>query len=266
MAASKKTPYQGGNRCQGDFQCNKGHRWPSAFSWANCGQRCAVCTTERFGKTDVSKKELEEIPYTYPYSQTPLQEVWLYCDKCNREEEGWYPKSKKCTTVDCTGRLEPWNFLECPSCQYMHEWAEDHKTARKYEFVCKEHCEPGYGCDEVISINKCREQKKTGPHRQSGCEKCDQLGHRCSRHGKARKKAKRAVGDTSKVSVGVDVNNNNDINNNDNNNNSEVNDTASPLSSAKRKARRNKPRRQSAQPRSGGDAAVHELCQILDKL
>ncbi|ELT96201.1 hypothetical protein CAPTEDRAFT_101542, partial [Capitella teleta] len=52
-----KTPYQGKERCFGEYRCSKCNRgWMSGNSWANMGQECQTCRIN-----------------VYPHKQTPLQ-------------------------------------------------------------------------------------------------------------------------------------------------------------------------------------------------
>lgn len=41
------TPYQGSNRCFGEFKCKRcKNEWMSGFSWANTSQKCLKCKTD----------------------------------------------------------------------------------------------------------------------------------------------------------------------------------------------------------------------------
>jgi len=189
----KKTPYQGPSRCHGWFDCDFGHRWDSKTSWANYGQKCKTCVKNGQQKR-VTASQAFMIPYTYPHTQLPLHEIWLYCGCCHLEVEAMSPKTKNCTRPGCQGVLEPWNYLQCPNCRYHHCWAEDLKTARELEFrckdfVCKDFAHPPQavdgeecsGCDSVIGINKRTEGSTTGAvHLDILCEKCHELGHKCT--------------------------------------------------------------------------------------
>uniref|UniRef100_T1IUJ1 3CxxC-type domain-containing protein n=1 Tax=Strigamia maritima TaxID=126957 RepID=T1IUJ1_STRMM len=54
---SSRTPYQGKDRCFGEYKCSScGRQWMSGNSWANYGQECKEC------KINV-----------YPFKQTPLE-------------------------------------------------------------------------------------------------------------------------------------------------------------------------------------------------
>ncbi|CAL4072815.1 unnamed protein product [Meganyctiphanes norvegica] len=53
----KLTPYQGKNKCFGEFKCQKCHKfWASPHSWANCYQECKGCSSK-----------------VYPFKQTKLE-------------------------------------------------------------------------------------------------------------------------------------------------------------------------------------------------
>ena len=71
----KKTPYQGENRCFGEFRCpNCNREWKSGNSWANMGQKCESCKGT----------------YVYPYKQTkldgsrPVNDKNHPADKCQK--------------------------------------------------------------------------------------------------------------------------------------------------------------------------------------
>ena len=49
-----------------------------------------------------------------------------------------------------------------------------------------------YGCDETIGLEKGKSREKTDPHLDVLCEKCEDLGHKCSAHGRKRRKSKKA--------------------------------------------------------------------------
>jgi len=274
MAAPVKTPYQGKNQCQGFFNCNHGHRWPSQYSWANCGQRCKKCLERVFGKSldKISKDEALAVEYTYPFSQIPLEgrEVYLSCDKCDHEEEAMFPKKRKCLKAGCQGFLVPWNYLRCPHCDYKHEWSEDRKTARRLEFVCKDYAE-GKGCDNVIGFEKTVEPQGTGltgPHPGPLCEKCEQLGKKCTGH-RRRSKGKNKRSTASSISVDVSkivhpssspgFQTSGDINNND------TGTGLTPQSGAKKRINR-RSKRMGPSKQGAGDAAVNELCHFMKKL
>lgn len=49
------TPYQGGGRCFGEYQCPKCKRkWMSGNSWANAGQQCMKCKINVYAHKQVS--------------------------------------------------------------------------------------------------------------------------------------------------------------------------------------------------------------------
>jgi len=90
---------------------------------------------------------------------------------------------------NCQGSLLPWNYLKCPHCKYEHEWPEDKKTAQRLQFACNVYAEEGKGCDKVIGLGKgWKKAGKAGPHPDPLCEKCVQLGYKCTSHGKGKKK------------------------------------------------------------------------------
>jgi len=263
MAAPPKTPYQGRNQCEGSFTCDFGHRWTSQWSWANCGQRCGECLAKMLGKRrgDLTKKDVasqgQSIRYTYPFHQARLSaDIYLSCNECSYEEEAISPKKRKCPMDNCQGSLLPWNYLKCPHCKYEHEWPEDKKTAQRLQFACNVYAEEGKGCDKVIGLGKgWKKAGKAGPHPDPLCEKCVQLGYKCTSHGKGKKK-KPPTGSVNPCAVAPSVGSsvNRDVNNN--------NEVSPSLETKNRNKRR--PRRKSSVKQDAD--VVNELCQILEKL
>ena len=127
----------------------------------------------------------------------------------------------------------------------------------------------------------------TGPHPDPLCEKCHQLGYKCTRHGRRKKRKNKRlaasdVGSVGALSVGSPsvsapsvgassvgasgdmprrakappgVQLNGDVNNNE----------VSPQSTSK-KRNKSRSRRKSSGKQVAGDAVVNELCQIMEKL
>ena len=76
----KKTPYQGENRCFGEFRCpNCNREWKSGNSWANKGQKCESCKGN----------------YVYPYKQTRLDGSKAQ-ENVNRNKAHPADKCQKC--------------------------------------------------------------------------------------------------------------------------------------------------------------------------
>jgi hypothetical protein len=102
-------------------------------------------------------------------------------------------KSKPCPCGK--GMLNPWYFLICQKCGVEHSWRHDSEKVKEFLFVCPDYTESGCGCDELIVFSKRQpstEASSSGPHVDVMCEKCEQLGYRCTKHKRRKDRWKNA--------------------------------------------------------------------------
>lgn len=133
--------------------------------------------------------------------------------------------------------------------------------AERLQFICQQYAEEGSGCGELIGISLCTSDApgSTGPHPDVLCEKCDQMGRKCTGHRRRRRNKKNkeqvttanAAPAVSTPPVGLVIRDapQADINNNE-------------VITGKKNKRR--PRRKSGVIQA--ESTVAELCQILNKL
>ncbi|KAG4074449.1 hypothetical protein HA402_015738 [Bradysia odoriphaga] len=80
MKSKEKTPYQGPNRCFGEYRCLKCNRtWMSGNSWANTGQMCTKCNVRCYPHTQRPLEKPDGLNKSDPTKAHP-QEL---CDRCN---------------------------------------------------------------------------------------------------------------------------------------------------------------------------------------